>query len=133
MAATVRCFMDRVMTRIDDELIVESARFIYMLANRLEGDRLSVWVTARDVEAHYGPEVGFVRVAIALSQMMRRPFGFENAGRWRYRPLILLVDYDLVDQTMQVFFSRECREMLQDVTSAWRLCLTPEGMTPRAR
>jgi hypothetical protein len=124
-AATVRCFMDRVMARTDDGLIVESAKFVYKLANQLEGDRLGVWVTAKNVAAHYGPEVGFVRVVIALSQMTRIPFGFENAGCWRYRPLIQLVDYDLTARTMHIFFSRECRDMLQDVTSAWRLHIQP--------
>jgi len=119
--------MDRVMSRTSYGMIMASVKFVRKLANRLEGDRLSVWVKEKDVTEHYGPEVGFVRATIALRQLTRMPFRFESGGQYRNRPLILLVDCNMEKRTMQVFFSKESRDMLQEVTSSWRLRMVPGG------
>jgi hypothetical protein len=119
--------MDLTMNRVGDEMIVESAKFIYKPANQLERDRLSVWVTAQDGGNHSGPIAGFLRVVVALSQMTRRPFGFANAGRLALPAADPAGGLRPGRPDHAGLFSRECRDMLQEMTSAWRLSMASQG------
>jgi hypothetical protein len=115
-------FMERVMSRIELELLVASTRFVRKLAKRLRGSRLSTRITAADVQAHYGPQTSFVRACIALSEIARFSFTFENeAGRHRHCLLIIYVDYDIARQFAQVYFTQEGRDMLRDDNGQWKL------------
>ena len=123
--AKVKCFMDRVMAGVSRDLIYETARFIRMLANRLEGDRLSIRVWGWEIAEHFGEDVSFLRATIAMDQITRCRFTFEKNGRYQECALVVFVNYDLDREVMQVFFTKEGRDMLQDWGWEWTLRMVP--------
>lgn len=123
--AKVKCFMDRMMAGISRELIYDSATFIRTLANRLDSDCLSTRIWHWEITEHFGKDISFLRAAIAMDQMTRCQFTFEKNGRYQECALIVFVDYDLDREIMQIYFTQEGRDLLQDWSWEWTLQMVP--------
>lgn len=102
-------------------MMLRTVAFVQGLANRLAGDRLSLRVTPADVARHFGADVSFLRVRMALENLLRRPMPFYSGERCTYCTLIVYLREIKNGPDIQVFFSEKSRDLLQDQDDHWRL------------
>jgi hypothetical protein len=102
-------------------MMLRTVAFVQGLANRLAGDRLSLRVTPADVARHFGTDVSFLRVRMALENLLRRPMPFYYAERCTYCTLIVYLREIKNGPDLQVFFSEKSRNLLQNQDGRWRM------------
>lgn len=102
-------------------MMLRTVGFVRGLANRLAGDRLSLRVTPADVARHFGTDVSFLRVRLALENLLRRPLPFYSGERCTFCSLIVFLRQIRNGPDIQVFFSEKSRALLQDQDGHWRI------------